>query len=90
MASVQLVLAKDAPEAVQKAHPKGEWFIIVTGESIGDCIETSIPVNEIEQKMREHMGISFFHAQEAIDGKRIHVGTKLEPLLMGLFGPRLF
>lgn len=74
-------MAKDASEPIRNAFPDAEWFIIVPDGKLADF---RTPITEIQTKMRQNMQISFELSSKLIDGKRIYVGRKLDPLVASL------
>ncbi len=73
-------MAKDAPEAVQKAFPTAEWVILIEG----DPADYRTPLRQVQETMRRSLNIQFVLQREMIGPNLVYVGTTLDPIVASL------
>jgi hypothetical protein len=81
--SCQLVSYEDAPDKIKVLDKSAAFFLIWEPGSFDDCYGIT-PMDEIRIKMRRNMAINFMDHPELVEGKKVAIGQRIDPLLARL------
>lgn len=77
---IQVIEGKHAPKAVRAINPNAPWFIIEDPDK-DSLMRRAEVMRDIRRGYLQTENINFTRSSTRVDGKIIHVGHKVDPLI---------